>query len=104
MIELTTFEQVHKGDVILVEQPFIPKGTTKVVRWRWFGVVGGLGKGKINMRLHRAGGPPDAKPKVFVRGDVHRDIQLQLLDPDEWPDGVHMFRTQMILRGEIDID
>lgn len=95
MMELGNLSLVEKGDVLQVARPCTDAKTGKPYTWRFFGVV-------VHARVTSA--------KVRVIGKDYninvntRVDDISLLDPDEWPDGVHMFRTQMILKGEIDID
>lgn len=105
MRKLSNFKDVGAGDVLLVVQPYTPKGTTKSVVWRWFGVVKDLGKRTHNIRLRRLGAPAAISVRVLAFGDIaYNNFQVFFLEPEEWPDGVHVFRTQMILKGEIDLD
>ena len=97
MRKLTHFGGVEKGDVLCVSRPMTDKKTGKPYVWRFFGVATHIGSLIAKVRII---GGTTPKPLIV---DTYRD-EIHFLEPDEWPDGVHMFRTQMILKGEIDLD
>jgi hypothetical protein len=104
MRKLEHFLGIGKGDVVVVTQPFTLKGTIKKeVTWRWFGVVSETLYKSNKIRVIRVGQPADERLlSLFDLNAAGREIHF--LEPEEWPDGVHVFRTRMILKGEIDLD
>ena len=91
------FGGVEKGDVLMVVRQMTDKKTGKPYVWRFFALIVLVGYSVAKTRIL---GNERTSPTVV---STHRD-EVHLLEPDEWPDGVHMFRTQMILKGEIELD
>ena len=95
MRKLTHFGGVGKGDVLCVSMSMTDKKTGKPYVWRFFGVTTRIGSLTAKVRVIGK----DTAANISTMAD-----EIHFLEPDEWPDGVHMFRTQMILKGDIDLD
>lgn len=100
--ELTSFEGVGVGDVLMVKQMVKFRGETHEKPWRWFAVVETTDKKGRLARIYRIGADGD-EPRYLSIKALRMDEHIWLLHPDEWPDGVHAFRAKMIMTGKIDI-
>lgn len=97
-------DRVHKlevGDVLMVAMELNDKHKKgKKFTWRFFGVIV-----KLNARRRY-------QAQVLVLdGEEREPMELHFmregtivhyLAPEEWPDGVHAFRTKAILAGKVD--
>lgn len=97
---LNDFRDVRTGDVLMIKQMYMSDEMFSPREWRWFGLVAVAGFSAA--KCHRLGGKDDTKEwRLNIR---HPNvISVHLLDPDEWPDGVHALRAKLILLGVIDI-
>lgn len=89
------------GDVLMVARRMNDKAGKPFV-WRFFMVV--TEYKQLSERVH--GMVVGATGKL---ADMAYTVQLEsarnaveLLDPTEWPDGIHAFRMAMILKGQIE--
>jgi hypothetical protein len=107
MIEITGAHppehRLEVGDVIMVHRELKDKQTGKPFTWKFFALV------------TRAGARPGRAARmiwcVILDEKEREERQLATYDeqttiwylaPDEWPDGVHAFRTKLILEGKVE--
>jgi hypothetical protein len=101
LLDVNHERELNPGDVLMVERKMRDKRTRKHWTWRFFMVVivhdpmsdGVNGYIVGNERL---------KGKAY---NLHIDQErntVSYLSPDEWPDGVHVLRMQMVLAGQIE--
>lgn len=101
MFQLGHFDGVEIGDVLLVAQWFQTAEMSQQKMWRWFGDVQHKEK-RQTVKVLRIGAP-DEKPRFLSLRFLKDGESVHLLEPHEWPDGVHAFRARMLLTGQIDI-
>jgi hypothetical protein len=90
------------GDVLMVHKKIKPKDGGKPFIWRWLGtVVKTIGTRGVKMIRF---GAPEGKDEMTVGfGSLNDEGEgVWFIPEDEWPDGVHAFRTRLILEGRID--
>jgi hypothetical protein len=96
-------DEVEVGDVVMVHMALRDKVTRKPFIWKWLGVIEepigshaarvirfGVAEGKDQVRV------------IWNSGDDKEGVGVWLLPPERWPDGVHAFRTKLILEGRLD--
>ena len=83
------------GDVLLVTKEMRDKATDKPFDWRYFAIV--VEADRHHIKVFRVGADKDI---VFTLLTVTCK-EVRLLDPSEWPDGVHAFRMRAILEGRV---
>lgn len=91
------------GDVLMVHVRLKDKQTGKPFTWKWLGAVKKphpRSTGALVIRF----GAPEGKDEIFMNfGRLGADDEGVWLIPEaEWPDGVHAFRTRLILEGRLD--
>lgn len=99
MIEITRPHlRLKPGDVLMVHRELTDKKSKEPYTWKFFAIV---------LRLLRAGVAveilderTDRKPMILGFSDPL--VHIWYLSDEEWPDGVHAFRTKMILEGRLD--
>lgn len=104
MRELIDTEDLAAGDVLMIKKPFEvenPSGPSRVVPWRFFGIVREVGSRGNWVTVHRISNNPDLSEYYVYLADP--GVTAWLLEPDEWPDGVLVIRTKLILLGEIEV-
>ena len=99
--ELTSNADLGPGDVLMVHRQMKDKATGKTYLWRFFGLVVTT-HGRHAVRLWRIGAKEGQELQQQFIGN-HELGQVFFLDPDEWPDGIHVFRTRLILEGSVSV-
>lgn len=97
--------RLKPGDVVIVSRRLFDKQTKQPFTWRHFGVV----TSNIGTRAIRYIVLDEKRRErdsiVWFGEDFNEDgadIHVWYLPEDEWPDGVHAFRTRFILEGRLD--
>lgn len=94
--------QLQPGDVIMVHRKLRDKQTREPFTWKFFAVVTKIPRSNFVFQYVILD-EHDRKPTwIYVTDYAGTDFHIWYLDPDEWPDGVHVFRTKMILEGRLD--
>jgi hypothetical protein len=92
------------GDVVMVHKLVErPRDGSKPFWWKWLGTVVQIRKHRI-VKVIRFGA--DAGKDVIdfhinSIGDTD-NMKVWFIPEEEWPDGVHAFRTRLILEGRLD--
>jgi len=89
---------LNPGDVVFVSREMRDKETRKAFNWRFLGAVVRVG-GRDTIQVEQFGQERD-KPLMLTLLDAKNTVYF--IPPDEWPDGVHAFRTRLILEGKLD--
>lgn len=83
----------------MIDRGLLDRTTKKPFRWKHFGVVlRAVGSRLVEYMVLDE--KPDRKPQWF--GIKDNEDRFWYLPEDEWPDGVHAFRTKLILEGRLD--
>lgn len=95
--------ELAPGDVLMVERKMKDQKTGKRWLWRFFLVVDNAALEWSDEAWGYIVGNEKMKDKLY-RVDVDDDRNtVHYLPQEEWPDGVHQFRTALILRRKIDL-
>lgn len=94
--------RLKPGEVVMVKRKLIDKQTKKPFDWRFFALV--LGAQRWRIVLYILDGKHREAPSTMSLAELGDPTQTQLwvLPEGEWPDGVHAFRTKLILEGRIE--
>jgi hypothetical protein len=95
--------RLKSGDVVVVHIWLDKPKYGKPFMWRWLGTVVKT-IGARGARVIRFGADP-GKDEItigFGSPTEREDEGVWFLPEDQWPDGVHAFRTRLILEGRID--
>lgn len=93
--------RLQPGDVVMVRRQLIDKKTKKPFDWRFFALVLNIGPRQRFVQWIILDGREDREP-VATRMDFSEDFQVWFLPENEWPDGIHAFRTKVILEGRFE--
>lgn len=89
------------GDVIMVHRRLFDEQTKERFWWRYFAVVTRLSPWVAHHMI--LDDKPDRKETMlYTYAFDPGDLRIWYVPDDEWPDGVHVFRTKMILEGRLD--
>jgi hypothetical protein len=89
------------GDVVMVHKLVEkPKDGSKPFWWKWLGVVN-RAKRHTTMVI-RFGADPGMDEVAFYNIGSTDNMKVWFISEEEWPDGVHAFRTRLILEGRLD--
>ena len=97
----------HEGDVVMVAMQLKDKQTGKPFPWRWLGIVTKTRSSTITViRFGVPGGEEISKiskrPKdEHILSLYDELIVVRAISEDAWPDGVHAFKMQLIMRGRL---
>jgi hypothetical protein len=95
--------RLEVGDVVMVHMRLNDKQTGKPFWWKWLGaVLEAKGVRHSHFKVIRFGAP-EGKDEATIRLNFYsEDQRVWFIPPEEWPDGVHAFRTRLILEGRLD--
>lgn len=88
------------GEVIMVRRTLLDKKTKKPFDWRYFAIALRVGRSQA-LQVCILDGREDREPFLLFAQSNH-DQTVWFLPEAEWPDGVHAFRTKLILEGRIE--
>lgn len=89
--------QLKVGDVLMVHRECYDKDKDETYTWKFLGAVAHVKGGRIKVLRFEEG---DKEP---ISLSVHDPkYQVWFYPEDRWPDGVHAFRTRLILEGRLD--
>jgi hypothetical protein len=95
--------RLQVGDVVMITRPLKDKVTGKPFEWKYFAMVTKLARRNDSVFQHIILDEKEREPTMFYRTDfTETGLRIWYLHPDEWPDGVHAFRTKLILEGRIE--
>lgn len=106
MIEITGAHppehRLKPGDVIMVHRELKDKQTGEPFTWKYLAMIVDGKRNALNRILiqHIILDDRDRLPTTLFL----RDARVWYIPEEEWPDGVHVFRTKFILEGRVDID
>jgi hypothetical protein len=94
--------RLKSGDVVMVHKLVErPRDGSKPFWWKWLGTV-------VRAQRHQTVvirfGADEGKDEItFNRHSMGTDnMKVWFIPEEEWPDGVHAFRTRLILEGRLD--
>lgn len=93
--------RIRPSDVLMIRRQLKDKETSKPFDWTFFAVV---------IRVVRSSAfqcmilddKPDREPMMVRPGIFDEKFRVWYLPEKEWPDGVHVFLTKLILEGRLD--
>lgn len=90
--------RLKPGDVIMVKRKLKDTHTKKPFDWTYFALVTQVRRAGLK---HIILDEKDRVPTYIIIG-YSVDMRVWYLPEAEWPDGVHVFRTKLILEGRVD--
>jgi hypothetical protein len=107
MIEITGAQppehRLEVGDVIMVHRELKDKQTGKPFTWKYFALITDKKSRSNFVFQHIILDEREREPTwLYAHDYAGTSFHMWYLDPDEWPDGVHAFRTKLILEGKVE--
>jgi hypothetical protein len=96
MQRISNPKSLRSGDVLMCSRYMPACGHHSAYTWRFLGIVLTSARSYLT-KVHRIG----REEPMMLRNDDR--WELDLLDEDEWPDGVWQTRTRLILEGVVDL-
>jgi hypothetical protein len=90
--------KLKSGDVVMVHRECYDTVRDEHFTWKFIGAVSSVRGGRLEVLRFGAD-----EGKDVMRFSVHDPkYSVYYLTEDGWPDGVHAFRTRLILEGRLD--